>query len=188
MAGEDCAAGFAIFPIIMIVVFLSILSKALRGAGGYSGGYSSGYRSYRRPGAYYALQYLDNRGGYYGSSYNTGYGQPYQQTRYTSYTPPQQMYREQPPSGIQPSYPAPGAPAYGSAGYQGYQPQPAPAYQGGYNAGGVPAPAYSSQPPQTYAQYPSGPAPDVPKATCSYCGSLSPATERHCMLCGAPMK
>ncbi len=59
MAGEDCSAGFAIFPIIMIVFFLSILSRALRGAGGYSGG----YRSYRRPGMFYALQYLDNRRG-----------------------------------------------------------------------------------------------------------------------------
>jgi len=187
MAGEDCSAGFAIFPILMIVFFLAVLSRALRSAGGSYGGYSGGYRSYRRPGMYYALQYLDNRGSY-GSSYNTGYGQPYQQTRYSSYTPPQQMYQEQPSPGITPSYGTPGAPAYGSPGYTGYQAPPAPAYQGGYGAGGVPPPAYSSQSPQGYAQYPSGPAPEVPKATCSYCGSLSPATESHCMLCGAPMK
>jgi len=195
MAGDDCSAGFAIFPIIMVVIFLSILSRALRGGGGYYGGYSRGYRSHRNPGLSYALQYLDNRGSSYGSNYNTGYNQSYQPARYSSYTPPQQMYREQPPPGITPSYGVPGATTYGTAGYQGYQPPPAPAYQGmqqpypsGYGAGGIPPPAYSSQSTRSYPSYPQGPAPEVPKVSCSYCGSLSPATERHCMLCGAPMK
>jgi len=179
MAGEDCSALFAIFPIFFILIFISILSKALRGTGGYYGGYSRGASSYRRPGMYYALQYLDNRGGY-GQSYNSGYG--YQQPRYSSYNPPQQVYQERPPAGISPSFGSAPPPAY-SPGYAGYQPAPPPAYSTG--AGGfASAPAY----PSSYAPAPAGPAPEVPKATCSYCGSLSPATERHCMLCGAPMK
>ena len=190
MAGDDCSAGFAIFPIIMIVFFLSILSRALRGAGGYSGGYSSGYRSYRRPGMFYALQYLDNRrgGGYggYNSYYGTGISQPYS-SGYSSYSSPQPAYREQPPPGVNPSYGAPG--------YWGYQPPPPAAYQSGpagyrpaYDAGGVPGPAYSSPATQNYPSYPQGPAPEAPKVSCSYCGSLNPAAERNCLLCGAPMK
>ena len=178
MAGEDCSAGFAILPILMIVVFLSILSRALRGAGGYYGGYSRGHGSYRRPGAYYALQYLDNRGGYYGSGYAGGYNQPYRPMSYPSYSPPQPAYREQPPAGIRPPYGAPGPSCYGPSGYPGYQSPPPPAYSTAAPQG------Y----PASYPSAPSGPAPEVPKATCSYCGSLSPATERHCMLCGAPMK
>lgn len=191
MAGEDCSAGFAIFPILMIVFFLSILSRAMKGAGGFSGGYSRGYRSYSRPGMFYALQYLDNRrgGGYggYNGSYGGGTGQPYASSSHSSYSRPQPAYYEQPPQGITPSY--------GTPGYTGYQSPPPPAYQSGapayrpgYGGANAPAPAYPSQPLQGYPPPAQGPAPEVPKVPCSYCSSLNPATERNCLLCGAPMK
>jgi len=162
---DDCFAGFALFPIIMIFVFISILARALR-AGARSGGYSSygGRHQYRYYGnSFYALQYLAQQPAY----------RPYQAPSYPNHSPPYQ-----PPASYRtpPQYNPyqPGAPSYSSAGYgQAYSSAPPPAYTQ------APSPGYQSVAP---------PAAEVPKVSCSYCGSLNPKSEHNCLLCGAPIK
>ena len=187
---DDCSAGFAILPIIMIFVFISILSRALRGSG--ARGYSSyGGRSYRTYGSgMLAMQYLAQQGSYrpYQSGGYTGYNQPY--------TPPS-AYRTQAysPSPVQPAYnqpaygqPAYNQPAYGQPAYAQSQPS-YPAYSSGQYGSGfqsAPAPAYYSGQPSGYT--PAAPVPEAPKVSCNYCGSLNPGAERNCLLCGAPIK
>ena len=195
---DDCSAGFAIMPIIFIFIFISILSRALRGAnrmGGGYGGYGGGrYRTFG--GGMLAMQYLANQGSTrpYQSGGYSGYGQPY--TPPSSYRTQQytQTYRQ--PDYNQPTFPQSSynQPAYGQPAYNRPQPypqaQPAyPAYSSGQYGSGLqtaPAPAYLSGPPAGYA--PSPPAPEAPKVSCNYCGSLNPGAERNCLLCGAPIK
>jgi hypothetical protein len=182
---DDCSAGFAILPIIFIFVFISILSRALRGASG-SGGYSSygggRYRTYGSGGL--ALQYLAQQGSYRSggySQYNTPYVPPssygtapytqtYSQPNYNQPAYPQQQgyAQSQPYPGAQPPYPTSSSSQYGS----------------GFSS--APAPAYSTGQPGGYT--PSAPLPEAPKVSCNYCGSLNPGTERNCLLCGAPIK
>ena len=219
---DDCSAGFAILPLIMIIFFIAILSRALRGSGGgYYGGRSS-YRAGRNPGLFMAMQYLDGRSTGYGGGYGSYYGsQPsYSQPAYSPYGTSGQMYQQAPGPGYAQGM-GPAAPAYGTPGYAAYQPQqpaygsgqpayqtpayasgqqafPPPAYQAGqpayqqqYYSQPAQAPAYSSYPQQTMAPPPAPmppPAPEMPKVPCSYCGTMNPSMEPHCLLCGAPIK
>ena len=185
-------------PIIFIFIFISILSRALRGASR-SGGFSSygGGRSRTYGSGFYALQYLAQQGS----------SRPYQSSGYSSYNPPYtppSTYRSQPytqsytqPSYNQPAYPQPGygQPAYTqqqtyqqSQSYPGAQPSYPTSSSGQYGSAfsSAPAPAYSSGQPSGYT--PSQPVLEAPKAPCNYCGSLNPSTERNCLLCGAPIK
>jgi len=194
---EDCSAGFAVMPIIMIFVFVSILSRALRGASRGGGGHTSyGGTRYRTYGSgYYAAQYLVRQASYRAS----------QPAGYSSPSPPHSTpsaYRAQTyqsPTG-QPAYGQPvyrqppyGQPAYGPPAYaqpQQYPQQPSyPAYRSGQYGSGfaaAPAPAYSTGQPAAFA--PPAPVPESPKKPCNYCGSLNPGIERNCLLCGAPIK
>jgi hypothetical protein len=190
---EDCSAGFAIMPIIFIFIFISILSRALRGAtrmGGGHSGYGGGrYRTFGSGGL--ALAYLAQQGSYRSSysSYNPPYTAPssYRSQPYTqTYTQPNYNQPSFPQSSYnQPSY---GQPAYAQP-QQYQQSQPSyPSYSSGqYGSGlqGAPAPAYAAG--QT-AYTPPAPAPEGPKVSCNYCGSLNPSAERNCLLCGAPIK
>jgi len=191
---EDCSAGFAIMPIIFIFIFISILSRALRGASRMGGGYSGygGGRTRTYGSGFYALQYLAQQGS----------SRPYQSSGYSGYNPPYtppSAYRSQPyaPSYGQPAYNQPGygQPAYPQQQtyqqprpYPGAQPSYPPSSSGQYGSAfsSAPAPAYSSGQPSGYT--PSPPVLEAPKAPCSYCGSLNPSTERNCLLCGAPIK
>jgi len=211
---DDCSAGFAIMPIIMIFVFISILSRALKGTSKMGGGYSSygGGRNRTSGSGFYAMQYLAQQGS----------SRPYQPSGYSGYNPPYtppSSYRAQPntPAHGQPGYgpqayaqpgygpqayaqPGYGQPAYGQPGYAQQQPYPqTPSYPGAqpsfptassgrYGSGfsSAPAPAYSSGQPAGYA--PAAPVPEAPKVSCNYCGSLNPGTEKNCLLCGAPIK
>jgi hypothetical protein len=196
---DDCSAGFAILPIIMIFVFISILSRALKGTSRMGGGYSSyGGGRYRTYGSgFYAMQYLASQGS----------NRPYQSSGYYGYNPPYtppSAYRTQPyaPSYGQPAYgqPAYGQPAYGqpayaqpqsypqSQSYPGAQPSYPTSSSGQYGPAfsSAPAPAYPSGQPSGYT--PSAPVPEAPKVSCNYCGSLNPGTEKNCLLCGAPIK
>lgn len=193
---EDCSAGFAIMPIIFIFVFISILSRALRGATRMGGGYSSygggRYRTYGSGGL--ALQYLVNQGTYPSSGYSS-YNPPYVPPSSYRSQPYTQGYRQ--PAYNQPAFPQSSynQPAYAqqqpyqqAQSYPGGQP-PYPSYSSGQYGSGfqsAPAPAYATGQPSAYA--PPAPVPEAPKLSCNYCGSLNPSTERNCLLCGAPIK
>ena len=168
---DDCYAGFALFPLLMIVFFVVILTRALRTAS-YSGGYRSygGRANYRYYGnSLYALQYLGGQ----------SRGQQYQSQNYTGYSP---QYAQQPAYGT-----PQGSPPYYAQGQAAYA-----TYSSGSTGSGfasAPPPAYSAGQPAGYApSAPSAPEPEVPKVSCSYCGSLNPGSEQNCLLCGAPMK